>query len=73
MVRLYEYAVIYAPRPMEDKLAAKLEAREKSKVLVAPTTVLADDEKEVTLRAAKQIPAEYDDKLADVQIAVRPF
>ena len=73
MVRLFEYAVIYAPKPMEDKLAAKLEARKKSKMLVGVTTVLAENEQEVTLRAAKQIPMEYDDKLVDVQIAVRPF
>lgn len=62
-MKLFEYAVIYVPTE-KDKTAT---------ILVQPTTVLAKDPKSVEMLAAKKIPAEYDDKLDQVQVAVRPF
>ncbi len=37
------------------------------------TNVVARDEKEVLMIAAREIPAEYLDKLDRVEIALRPF
>jgi len=66
-MKLYEYAVIYHPKKKKDEEAAK------SEVLVPVTTILAADEKEVAIRAARAIPAEYAEKLDQVEIAFRPF
>ncbi len=42
-------------------------------VIVSPTTVLAKDDGQVAMIAARQIPDEYADRLDRVQISVRPF
>lgn len=66
--KLFEYAVIYHPCK-KDK-----DAEEKKSVLVkVPTTILASDDKEVAIKAARDIPDEYIDKLEDIEIVVRPF
>jgi len=66
--KLFEYAVLYHPRKKEK------DADEKRSVLItSPTTLLASDEKEVAILAARNIPEQYIDKLEDVEIVVRPF
>ena len=67
-MKLYQYAVIYVPKPVGDKPSP-----EKPKIVVEPTTVLADDEKAATLIAARAIPETYTDKLSECEVAIRPF
>ena len=70
MSKLFEYAVVYHPKP---KKVDGVEHREKSQLLVPMTSVLADSDKEVAIVASRQIPEEYLDKLAQVEILIRPF
>lgn len=68
-MKIYEYAVIYEPSE---------EAREDDKTLkplliVDVKRVLAGGDQEVTIIASRDIPAEYIDKLDQVEIAIRPF
>jgi hypothetical protein len=65
---LYEYAVICQP-----KLDKEGEVVEKGEVVVPVTAVLAKDEQQVNLLAARQIPEEYTEILDRVQVVVRPF
>lgn len=69
--KLFEYAVLYHPRPTK----AQHERGEtpKSEVVIAPTTVLATSPEIAGTIAAREIPAEYVDKLEDVEVLVRPF
>jgi hypothetical protein len=63
-MKLYEFAAVYLPD--EDSNAAP-------KIIVSPTTILAKDEKQALMLAARAIPEQYVDKLEFVEIAVRPF
>lgn len=65
-MKLFEFAIIYVP---EDKDGNVI--KEEAKVVQAPQTVLAVDEKAVTLKAAKLIPEDLD--LDFIQVLVRPF
>jgi hypothetical protein len=66
-VKLFQYAVIYHPSDDEKKKGAK------DKIVVDLTTILAEDERVVGMRVAREIPAEYEDKLSRLEVAVRPF
>ena len=66
--KLYEFAVLHHPKP-----AKKDDPEPKSRVIVAVTNVLARDDKEAALYAAREIPSEFEDKLEEVEIVVRPF
>ena len=70
-MKLYEYAVIFNPLPTKDER----DRGEKplSKLVVDITRVLANNDKEATMHAARAIPTEFTDKLDRVEIAVRPF
>lgn len=67
-MRLFEFAAFYEPKSENGK-----ESPEKPRIIVEPKTVLAKDEKQASLLAARSIPEEYVDKLEFVEIAVRPF
>jgi hypothetical protein len=70
--KLFEYAVLFHPKEKKDAAGNALEV--KRSILVQDVTrVLAVSDKEVGMLAAKAIPAEYDDKLEDVEIVIRPF
>lgn len=69
--KLYEYAVLYHPKPEKD--AAGKEIQAKSQILKVPAMVLANSPDEVGILAGRAIPEEYLDKLEDVEIVVRPF
>ena len=71
MSKLYEYAVLYHPKPKKD--AEGNEVREKSSLIVAVETVMADSDQEATIVAARKIPESYLDKLEQVEIVIRPF
>jgi len=66
--RLWEYAVIFVGQ--KDKGGKWTEEPE---IIVEPRTVLAGSEQEATLRAAREIPPQWDDFLDKVQVVVRPF
>lgn len=69
--KLFEYAVLYHPKEKKD--AAGNVEPQKSVVVSDIKHVLAGSDKEVGMLAAKAIPSEYDDKLEDVEIVIRPF
>lgn len=70
-MKLFEYAVIFNPLPTEDQV--KRGERPKAKLIVPITELLANDEKEASMIAARAIPEDYINQLDRVQIAIRPF
>jgi hypothetical protein len=70
--KLFEYAVIYHPKEKKDAAGNPLESK-KSLIVKDLERVLATSDKEVAMLAAKSIPDEYNDKLEDVEIVIRPF
>lgn len=69
--KLFEYAVLYHPKPTKDQREA--DETPKSVVLVTPQTVIAFDDKEVGMIASRAIPDDYADKLDLVEVVIRPF
>ena len=69
--KLFEYAVLYHPKPRKD--ANQNEVEEPSEILVKPEIKLAKSDKEIAMLAARAIPEKYIDKLEQVEIIVRPF
>ena len=68
---LFEYAVIYHPKPTKDQVE-RAEVP-KSEMAVELTAILAMDEKQVGILAARNIPEKYADKIEDLEICIRPF
>lgn len=68
--QLFEYAVILQPKV--DKDGEEVEA---GQIIVEPTTVLARDEGQAQMLAARAIPDEHAQggKLDRLQVVVRPF
>ena len=66
--KLFQYAVLWHPTDKQIK-----DESAKSKLLVEPKTILANDQNSVNMTAAMEIPAEYKDQLDQIEIAVRPF
>ena len=67
--RLFQFAVLFHEKI--EKANNKEET--KSKEIIGIKTILATDEKVALLQIAKQIPDEYQDKLQDIEILIRPF
>ena len=69
-MQLFEYAVILQPKTDKDG-----EEIEPGQVVVEPTTVLARDEGQAQLLAARAIPDEHtkNGKMDRLQVVVRPF
>ncbi len=70
-MKLYEHAVIYNPLPTKDENDRG--EKPKSLLIVDVKRVLSNSDKEAMMLAARDIPADYTDKLAQVEIALRPF
>lgn len=70
--KLFEYAVLYHPREKKDAAGNPLESK-KSILVGEVARIIAGSDKEVAMLAAKSIPDEYNDKLEDVEIVIRPF
>jgi hypothetical protein len=70
--KLFEYAVLYHPKEKKDAAGNPLDDK-KSIIVKDITSILATSEKEVGMMAAKSIPPEYDNKLDDVEIIIRPL
>lgn len=71
MAKLFEYAVIYHPIATKDQKDAG--ENPKDVLLVDVTRILAGNDKEAAMLAARAIPETYTDKLDRVEIALRPF
>jgi hypothetical protein len=69
--KLFEYAVLYHPKPTKEQNDRG--ETPKSVVLIEPRTVLAMDESQAAMLAARAIPETHVEKLDDVEICVRPF
>lgn len=69
--KLFQYAVIYSPKTVKDQ--AGNETQGPPELLVEITNILAANDKEVAMRAARLIPEKYLDKLDRVEVCVRPF
>ena len=67
MSKLFEYVVLFHPKSKKD------EETKKSVLLVDVTRVLAESDREVAMRAAREVPGEYMDRLNDVEVIVRGF
>jgi hypothetical protein len=69
-MKLYEYAVI-----LEEKRDKDGEITEEASVVVPVTTVLARDDAQAQLLAARSIPEEYvkNGKLDRLTVVLRPF
>ena len=70
-MKLYEYAVLYNPLPTKDQNDRG--EKPKSELIVDVKRVLSNSEKEAMMLAARDIPADFTDKLDRVEIALRPF
>lgn len=70
-MKLYEYCVIHTPLPTKDQ--AERGEEPKSELVVDVTRVLASDEREAGMHAARAIPSQFVDRLSQLDIAVRPF
>lgn len=70
-MKLYEYAAIF--NPIATKEQNERGDKPKSLLIVDVKRVLANSDKEAMMLAARDIPAEYTDKLDRVEIALRPF
>lgn len=67
-MKIFEFAAIYLPKQDGDKPNT-----ERALIIVKPTTILAKDEKEALLKAARAVPEDYVENLDCVEIMVRPF
>lgn len=67
-LKLFEYAVLLHPEADKDGKDIG-----KTILLKEPTRLLAKDEKQVGMLAAREVPAEHLEHLEQVEIVVRPF
>jgi hypothetical protein len=69
--QFFEYVVLH--HPQQTKEQAERNEHPKSVVICGLDGMIATSEKEVGIRAAREIPAEYLDKINEVEILIRPF
>ncbi len=67
-MKIYEVAVFYVPPENKDG-----ETKEKAQLLVKPMPILAKTDQAANVQAARLIPVEFEDRLENVTVAVRPF
>ncbi len=68
-MKLYEFAIL-----LNEKRDKDGDITDPARILVMPKTVLARDENQATILAAREIPdTVVEDKLDRVEVAVRPF
>ena len=69
-MQLFEYAII-----VDEKRNKDGEVTEQAEVLVPPKSLLAKDQAQATILAAREIPESYttSERLDRVKVAVRPF
>jgi hypothetical protein len=67
-MKIYEVAVLFVPPEKKNE-----DQTEKAQLLVKPTAILAKNDAAAQIQAARMIPEAFEDKLEQVQVAVRPF
>jgi len=67
-MKIFEYIVW-----IDEKRNKDGDVVDEAEIISGPSVMLANDERVVGLRAARGIPAEYDDNLDRVQVTIRPF
>jgi len=70
--RLFEYAVLHHPTPTKDQ-TERGESPKSELISEGLRLVVAIDEKQVAVLAARSLGDEYVEKLHEVEILVRPF
>jgi len=70
-MKLFEYAIIHNPIATKDE--SDRGVTPKSVLIVDVKRVLANNEREVGVLAARSIPDEFTDRLDQIDIAIRPF
>ena len=66
-MKVFEYMIVYDPSKGDKKKGAE------PKVLKNIEVVLAKDAQVVSMMAVREIPKDYEDRLGDIDILVRPF
>lgn len=69
--KLWEVSVLYHPKPKRNNAGEDI--TEPTVIVMKPEFMLAATEKEVGIRVSRLIPKEYDDKIEDVEVSIRPF
>ena len=67
-MKLFEYTIFFTPKDSKGKVI-----RKDCKVLVPITEILAADENEVKVLAARKIDESYLDRLDEITVGVRSF
>lgn len=70
-MKLFEYAVIFTEWLSKEQINQG--QKPKSVLAVDVTRILASSEQEAAMRAARDIPDQYKDQLAQCQVIIRPF
>lgn len=70
-MRLFEYAILHHPKVVKDTQGNETQGADT--ILKGVSCVLASNDKEVAMRAAREIPELFLDRLGEVEICVRPF
>lgn len=63
-------AAFYAPKKKDKE---DENSQDKAMIVINPGVILAESEAIATMKATRLIPAEYEDKLDQVTLAIRPF
>ena len=66
--KLFQYAILWHPTEKQIK-----DEGLKSKVLVEPATILANDQSSAAMAAAMEIPSDKKAELDQIEIVLRPF
>lgn len=70
--KLFEYAILHHSKPT--KAEEEQGKKPTTSIVVQPTRIIALDEHQALLVAARDIPAEYlDGKLDEIEVLIRPF
>lgn len=67
--KLFQYAVLKHPKTKKDSE----ETTGKTEILVAPTVILAADEKTAAMKVAREIPESEMDNLENIEVILLPF
>lgn len=67
MEQLFQYAVILRPTKKQEKKEVT------SKLIIEPTHIMAETEHLASMQIIRKLPKEYEDKLARIDILIRPF
>lgn len=68
---VFEYIVVHHPTPTKD--SGGNDTTPPSKIIVPHAVALFTSEKEANIKVSRMIPSEYDDKLHECDVMIRPF